>query len=75
MVFFSLENLSSIDSLCSITGSSAPRLPLGVGDLMQVVGRKEYLGRMGFVEWMDIEFVLMVETHGKKVLYFSGKFA
>jgi len=42
---------------------------------VQVVEGKEYLGHMGFVEWMDIEFVLMVETHGKKVLYFSGKFA
>jgi len=41
---------------------------------MQVVGGKEYLSCMGFVKWMDIEFALMVETHGKKVLYFSGKF-
>ena len=40
---------------------------------MEVVGGKEYRGRMGFVEWMDVEFVSIVETQSKKVLYFSGK--
>jgi hypothetical protein len=37
---------------------------------MQVVQGKEHLGRLGFVEWFDIEFVLIVETRGNKVLYF-----
>ena len=48
-------------------------LPLGVGDLVEVVGGREYLGRMGFVEWMDIEFISILETQSETVSYFYGK--
>jgi len=38
---------------------------------MGVIEGREYLGHMGFVKWMDIEFISFVETQGKMVLYFS----
>jgi hypothetical protein len=47
-------------------------LPLGVGDLVEVVGGRAHIGRMGFVERADdTEFISIVEIQGKMVLYFS----
>ena len=46
-------------------------LPLGVGDLVEVVGGA-HIGRMGFVECVDDnEFISIIEIQDKMVSYFS----
>ena len=46
-------------------------LPLGVGDLVKVVGGL-YSGHMGFVKCVDYDpDISIVELQSKRVLYFS----
>ena len=48
-------------------------LPLGVGDLIKVIGDL-HCDRMGFVECMDYEpDITIVELQGKLVWYFPWK--
>ena len=46
-------------------------LPLGVGDLVEVIGGQLHHGRMGFVKCMDYEpDIIIVELQEKLVWYF-----